>query len=520
MTRATAKLAPDKLATYQAKRNFARTAEPSGKRGAKTAPASRLIVQHHFATRDHFDLRLEIDGVLASWAVTRGPSANPADKRLAVRTEDHPLSYASYEGEIPKGEYGGGTVILWESTTYSPLNGDPAQALAKGEIKFEAHGERMRGGWVLVKMRTREKRENWLLIKERDAFVEKDDSLATRYPDSIATGRDRETIAQGAAPKAKKATKKPPPEEVAMPKQRAPLQGRTRSAPTAEPSAITHADRVVYPKDGVTKGDIAAHYERVAERMAPHLRQRIISLIRAPETIEAEMFFQRHPLKGMAAGVVAVDIGDETYMALEGAAGLHTAAQFGAIEVHGWMSRIDTPDHPDRMILDLDPDPKVDFAAVKTAAKDIAAGLDAIGVRTWPLVTGGKGIHVVAPLDGALTTEDVEEFAHHFAGGLARQEPQRFVATMSKARREGRIFIDWMRNKRAATAILPWSLRARPGAPVAMPVSWAALARLTSAAAFTIKSKLKADDGWNGFFETRQTIPRQALEFVRRAAAS
>ena len=216
---------PGKLAAYQAKRDFSRTAEPSGRRAAKTSRAPRLIVQHHFATRDHFDLRLEIDGVLASWAVTRSPSANPSDKRLAVRTEDHPLSYAAFEGEIPKGEYGGGTVMLWESTTYSPLNGDPAEAVAKGEIKFLAHGERMRGGWVLVRMKTREKRENWLLIKERDAYAESDDSLATRYPTSIATGRDRAAIARGAAPKAKtkakteaetKAAQKPRREEVGM----------------------------------------------------------------------------------------------------------------------------------------------------------------------------------------------------------------------------------------------------------------------------------------------------------------
>ena len=172
----------DPLKVYRGKRNFAVTPEPSG--GGEEA-GRRLVVQHHFARRDHYDLRLEIDGVLASWAVTRGPSANPRDKRLAVRTEDHPLSYGSFEGEIPKGEYGGGKVVLWEYATYSPLNGDPAEALAKGEIKFEAHGERMRGGWVLVRMKKQEKRENWLLIKERDAFAEDDDSLTARFPGSV-----------------------------------------------------------------------------------------------------------------------------------------------------------------------------------------------------------------------------------------------------------------------------------------------------------------------------------------------
>lgn len=175
-------LRKDPLKVYRSKRNFSVTSEPSG--GA-AAPGRRLVVQHHFARRDHYDLRLEIDGVLASWAVTRGPSANPRDKRLAVRSEDHPLSYGSFEGEILQGEYGGGQVVLWEYADYSPLNGDPAQALLKGEIKFEGHGERMRGGWVLVRMNTKEKRENWLLIKERDNFAEDDDSLTARFPGSV-----------------------------------------------------------------------------------------------------------------------------------------------------------------------------------------------------------------------------------------------------------------------------------------------------------------------------------------------
>lgn len=184
------------LATYRAKRDFSRTPEPAG---ASVAPGHRLIIQHHFATRDHYDLRLETGGVLKSWAVTRGPSADPHDRRLAVRTEDHPLDYATFEGLIPKGQYGGGTVILWEYTTFTPLNGDPGEAIAKGEIKFLAHGARMRGRWVLVRMKPRpgEKRENWLLIKERDEFAEDDDSLTARFPDSVSTERSREEIEKG-----------------------------------------------------------------------------------------------------------------------------------------------------------------------------------------------------------------------------------------------------------------------------------------------------------------------------------
>jgi bifunctional non-homologous end joining protein LigD len=289
---------------------------------------------------------------------------------------------------------------------------------------------------------------------------------------------------------------------------------------TSKFSRITHASRVVFPADGVTKGEIAAYYDAVAPRMAAHFADRPISLLRAPETIE-ELFFQRHPLKGMSKGILKVENEDEPYMALDGALGLHTAAQFGAIEIHGWMSLASDLDRPDRMVFDLDPDPDDDlpFHEVCEAAAEIRDHLKAIGLQSWPLVTGGKGIHIVLPLDRSLTYADTEVFAAGFARGLARQEPKRFVATMSKRRRAGRIYIDWLRNKKSATAILPWSLRARPGATVATPLSWKALADVESASAFNIKNASSAKDGWLGFFETRQAIAAGALEFMKRNGA-
>src|SRR6185437_1873376 len=208
--------------------------------------------------------------------------------------------------------------------------------------------------------------------------------------------------------------------------------------------------------------------------------------VRAPESIE-ETFFQRHPLRGMEAGIIAVEVGSQTYMALDGAIGLHSAAQFGAIELHGWMSRIGALDAPDRMVFDLDPDESLPFDEVKRAATDIAKALKQIGLKSWPLLTGGKGVHVVAPLDGGAGYAETEPFAKGFAQALGAHQPQRFVATMSKQRRKGRIFVDWLRNKNSATAILPWSLRARPGAAVATPLTWDALAEVKSAAAYDIK---------------------------------
>lgn len=165
----------------------------------------------------------------------------------------------------------------------------------------------------------------------------------------------------------------------------------------------------------------------------------------------------------MSAGVVEVPFDGKIYMALDGTQGLRAAAQFGAAELHGWMSRLDALDRPDRMIFDLDPDERLGFDAVKTAATLIRDGLAAIGIKSWPLLCGGKGAHVVAPPDRSLTTSEVEGFAKDFAEGVAGDAPALYVASMSKARREGRLFIDWMRDKRGATAILPWSARARSG---------------------------------------------------------
>jgi bifunctional non-homologous end joining protein LigD len=194
-----------KLKTYRAKRDFKVTAEPSGARRVEKAPHLRYVIQKHAATRLHYDLRLELDGVFRSWAVTKGPSLNPKDKRLAVEVEDHPLDYGDFEGTIPKGEYGGGTVMLWDRGFWSPQH-DPAKALAKGELKFVLSGEKLQGGFVLVRMsrRENEKRNNWLLIKHRDEYAIEDaaeDLLTDAH--SVASARSMEEITKGKGRKPK-----------------------------------------------------------------------------------------------------------------------------------------------------------------------------------------------------------------------------------------------------------------------------------------------------------------------------
>src|SRR5579863_471430 len=188
-----------KLSAYRKKRDFAKTAEPSGGQ-VGAAAHRRFVIQKHDATRLHYDLRLELDGVFKSWAVTRGPSLDPADKRLAVEVEDHPLDYGDFEGTIPEGEYGGGAVEIWDRGYWAPEEGeDPLEALQHGELKFVLEGERLHGGWVLVRLKTRgEKRHNWLLIKHRDPAARPGEGDAVLEDDrSVASGRTMDEIAKG-----------------------------------------------------------------------------------------------------------------------------------------------------------------------------------------------------------------------------------------------------------------------------------------------------------------------------------
>jgi len=223
----------DPLAEYKAKRDFGKTPEPGAKRARKKGDS--FVIQKHAARRTHFDFRLEHDGVLKSWAVTRGPSLDPSQKRLAVRTEDHPLEYGGFEGVIPKGEYGGGPVMIWDEGTWEPI-GDPDEGLKKGDLKFRLHGERLKGDWVLVRMkkdRTGGKRENWLLIKKRDDYAGDGKEPTEDFETSVKTGRTMDEIATGAdsavwtSSKAQKKTPKRTPKPKAKAKRKAKRGGRS-----------------------------------------------------------------------------------------------------------------------------------------------------------------------------------------------------------------------------------------------------------------------------------------------------
>ncbi len=860
------------LAKYRKMRDFAKTSEPSGARGKKKRKSGfSYVIQKHDASHLHYDFRLELNGVLLSWAVPKGPSLDPSVKRLAMQTEDHPLDYGGFEGTIPEGAYGGGTVMVWDRGTWEP-EGDPEQGYAKGHLAFRLHGEKLTGGWHLVRTRSRDQKGNpWLLFKARDEAARSGDtSLLEKQSKSVLSGRDLKAIAarkkapaktksvavrkQAATPRARKQTKAPtarkpgkkrtiagakpgpmprqiepelatlvtdtPPgdsflhevkfdgyrviacvergearlltrrgedwthrmpslasaleqlkvesaildgEFVALDakgssdfqllqnsfsgKSSAPLAyyafdllyldgldlrplpllarkeqlkalldelpkgeqvlrysehtvgngaqffeaaaklglegvvskradssyrsgrgkdwqkskglarqefvivgftepgggrshlgalllgthragkvqysgrvgtgfserslkelrsalapleithpkldnvpkgaevrgvhwvkpklvaevaytgithdgllrhptfkglrqdkparevvleqprsvasrankkpARAGAAPSTGTAELSHPDRVLYPELELTKRELAEYYDLVADVMLPHVLQRPLTLLRCPEGRSKQCFFQKHPSDSLAEGLTRVKVpssdGQDEYAALEDARGLRALVQMSALEVHIWGALTSDADHPDRLVFDLDPDAGLDFEAVVAAAHATRGLLDELGLKSWVKTTGGKGLHVTVPITPRADWDEAKAFCRAVAEELTRRDPERYVATMSKAKRRGKIFIDYLRNGRGATFIAPYSPRAREGAGIAMPIEWDELTPKLKPEIFSIRSaqkylaKRKADP-FASLLKARQKLPALATLDMERAA--
>jgi bifunctional non-homologous end joining protein LigD len=293
--------------------------------------------------------------------------------------------------------------------------------------------------------------------------------------------------------------------------------------PQETPAAVTddvtisNPDRVIFPDAKVTKGDLATYYRAVGPVMLPWIANRPVSLVRCPQGRAKKCFFQKHDSGTFGPHVLHIPIREkdghmEDYLYVEDVAGIIANVQMGTIEFHGWGSKVADVEKPDRVVFDLDPDEGLDFGLVRRAAKDIRRHLADMGLQTFPMLTGGKGVHVVVPLTPGAEWPRVKDFAQRFAMALAEAEPDRFVATLSKAKRKGLIFIDYLRNQRGATAIMPYSARAREGAPVAAPINWEELDDMASGHVFSVKDAEKLLErassrllqGWG---EARQELP-------------
>ncbi|HXZ67527.1 MAG TPA: DNA ligase D, partial [Alphaproteobacteria bacterium] len=280
---------------------------------------------------------------------------------------------------------------------------------------------------------------------------------------------------------------------------------------------ITHPDDRIFAGEAITKRDLIDHYVAFAEPMLRHLARRPLSLVRFPDKEATKGFFQKHASPGFPDAFKKIAIKEksalEDFLYIDNVAGLVAAAQVRAIELHIWGSHIDTLEEPDRIVFDFDPDPEVEWSAVQEAAKEMRERLDAIGLQSFLMATGGKGLHVIAPLKPRHSWPEIKMFTHALAGVMAQESPKKYTTILSKANRRGRIFIDYLRNERSATAVAPYSPRAHKGAPIATPLAWAALPKLESAQPVTIKTasaKLK-NDPWPDYFKVKQVLPLEKL---------
>jgi bifunctional non-homologous end joining protein LigD len=849
------------LKTYRQKRDFRITTEPRG--DARKSPTSNrlFVIQKHAATRLHYDLRLELDGVLKSWAIPKGPSLDPDEKRLAVHVEDHPIEYGRFEGIIPPKEYGGGTVMLWDTGTWVP-EGDPAKDYEKGRMHLEIYGQKLRGSWRLVRMQgsDSEADKNWLLVKSKDLFSRKDtDQWLLTENKSVLTGRTMEQIAadadavwkndqgtetQNQASNTRRRTRsetdgfnelngfkglkglkglkgarktkfpdhlrpqlaslidappqgshwlheikydgyrmlafiekgsvritsrsgkdwtarfpaiaralaetfdtqavvdgeivvqlpdgrtsfqalqnmlqglekgrlryylfdmlycdgydlkalplierkrllkrffdpepssaspvrysehvagagdavyeqacrlalegiiskesgspykqartrqwvkvkcrhrqefviggytepsgsrtglgalllgihddqqklrycgkvgtgfndrqlqtlrktlddlerKTPPFDI-LPKEakgrhthwveprlvaevafgewtddgvlrhavfkglredKAPRQVHREQTVTPRKSRVhlTHPDRILYPRQGVTKASLVHYYEQIADYILPHLIDRPLTLLRCPKGIDGSCFYQKHFNESPPEFLKGIEIeekgGKGTYILIEGIDGLISLVQMGVLEIHPWNARKDRIEKPDLMVMDLDPGPGVGPEAVVESTRLLHGFLSEIGLRSFLKSSGGKGYHVVVPLKRSLGWDELKAFAKAVAVQMTRAYPDRFTATISKKKREGKIFLDYLRNGRGATSVAPYSTRARAGAPVSAPLRWEELSSQIPPDFYRIENMGKRidhlrEDPWNAFYDSAQSITQSIKKRV------
>jgi bifunctional non-homologous end joining protein LigD len=454
------------LAEYKHKRDFTRTPEPRP-RVSKSRRKLIFVVQKHHASRLHYDFRLEAEGVLKSWAIPRKPSLDPSTKRLAVHVEDHPVEYAAFSGEIPEGEYGAGKVEIWDKGTYENLLADKprpetvTEAIKHGHVEVRLKGRKLKGSFALVRMNRSGKKDNWLLIKMRDA--------TSKRARGNAHSRNR---SRSRTSSARLRIKDKLPESI----------------------KITNEDKIMFPEVEITKGDVLRYYARIADRILPHLRDRPITLERFPDGLveNAPHFWQKDTPSYYPSWIPRVKIasgdGEQVnYALVNDVQTLLYLVNQGTITFHPWFSRVEDLDRPDFVLFDLDRS-KARFSDVMTVAKELHRLLKRERVKSYLKTTGKSGLHVLVPCQRRGSYDEAREWAIQIARQVVDDLPDTATVERSKAKRGERVYVDVMQNVRGRHAVPPYALRPVPQAAVSTPLRWNELTAKLNPEKFNLKT--------------------------------
>lgn len=483
------------LGEYRAKRRFDRTPEPEGVAAPSGPGEGRLfVVQLHRARRRHYDFRLEVDGVLASWAMPKGPSLDPSVRSLAVHVEDHPLEYREFEGVIPAGQYGGGDVTVWDRGTWVPARtDDPREAIRSGELHFDLHGEKLRGRFVLVRTRTEGGKEQWLMLHKHDEWAvpgwSPDD-----YPRSVKSGRTNDDVkaepssvwhSDRPAAEAEESTgagaafDPPTPEEMEALDR---LGAEGHWTVQGHELRLTNLDKVLFPgrpgEEPVTKRDLVRYYAAMGPAMLPYLAGRPVNLHRYPNGSDHPGFWHKQAPEYAPEWLTRWRYPDagpgdsECYFVLDSVASLAWMANYAALELHPWTSRIPDVHRPTWALIDIDPGAETTPEEALVLARLFRAGLEHLGVFGVAKLTGQRGIHIWVPVVPEYTFQQTSAWVEKLSRAVGATLPDVVSWTWQKNSRQGRARLDYTQNAINKTLVAPYSARPAPGAPVSAPVTW------------------------------------------------
>ena len=496
----------DKLDRYRSMRDFARTAEPSGAPvDGGTAPAAdghpRYVVQRHRARALHYDFRLEVDGVLASWAVPKGPSLDPKVRSLAIHVEDHPIEYFDFEGVIGSGEYGAGDVIVWDWGTWQPAKGaDPARAIADGELHFDLDGEKLHGRFVLVRDDRRSKgarggKEQWLMLHKADDFAQPgwrpDD-----HPRSVKSGRTNDEVK--AAPASAWHGDRPASEaEEPLRVEIAELDGPTDDELTAlddlpakggvwsvggQDVKVSNLDKVLFPgRDGgddVTKRAFLRAAVRLAPWVHPYLAGRPVNGHRYPDGIDGDSFWQKAVPRGAPEWIGRwhndeADRGEtQWYVVPDSLATYAYLANLANLELHPWTSRLPHVHQPTWALIDIDPGTATSLDDTLVLARLYRTALEHLGVQGRPKVSGQRGIQIWIPIRPGYSFDQTRAWVETVSRAVGATVPDVVSWEWQTDKRGGRARLDFTQNAINKTLVAPFSTRPRPGATVSVTLEW------------------------------------------------